>query len=55
MYLFQEADLPPAPEVDDGAAKLFHVKGSSEDCCKGIEVCGEFAQLLQNVIFPKLK
>ena len=27
----------PAP-VDESGAKLFHVKGSSEDCCKAIQV-----------------
>ena len=34
-FVLQEAEMP---DVDDGACRLYHVKGSSEDCCKGIEV-----------------
>ena len=33
----QEEDST-ATEAEENTCKLFHVKGSTEDCCKGVEV-----------------
>lgn len=43
-------DGVPAP-VDESGAKLFHVKGSSEDCCKAIQVDPKAAVLNSNDVF----
>ena len=37
LVLSQEEDST-ATEAEENTCKLFHVKGSTEDCCKGVEV-----------------
>ncbi|XP_063695130.1 villin-1-like isoform X1 [Bolinopsis microptera] len=44
-----EEDL--AAEQDESTSNLFHVKGSTEDCCKGIEVVPKASMLNSNDVF----